>query len=81
MPQRKTDFQSMEEFLKEQDELDALTLEKTKASSSPTTSSAPCSKKARRSINIEALTSEAKALEEIGDGNWIGRLLGKCIKF
>jgi len=67
--------------LKEQDELDALTLEKTKASSPPTTCSAPPSKKARRAINIEALTSEARALEEIGDGNWIGRLLGKCIKF
>ena len=79
-PRSKTNFQSMEEFLKEQDKLDALAQVQNKASSPPTPSSTPPSKKTRRTIDIEALSAEARALEEIGDTNWIGRLLGKSIE-
>lgn len=61
--------------MKEQDKLDALAQVQNKASSPLTPSSTPPSKRTRRAIDIEALSAEARALEEIGDTNWIGRLL------
>lgn len=75
--QKKTNFQSIEEFMKEQDELDAVRLAAQKAALPLSPSSTPPSKKARRTVDIDALALESKALEEIGDFNWIGRLLGK----
>lgn len=75
-PQRKTHFQSMEEFLKEQDELDATRLAAQKPSDLHTPSSSPPLKKARRTIDLDTLSVEAAAIREIGDTNWVGRLLG-----
>jgi hypothetical protein len=72
-PSRKTNFQSIEEFMREQDELDAIKLAEAKARAEATASS----KKARKTIDIEALALEARALEEIGETNWIGRLHGE----
>lgn len=76
-PGRKTHFQSMEDFMKEQDELDAIRLAAQKSSALHPPSSSPLSKKARKLIDVEALTAEANAIEEIGNTNWVGRLLGK----
>jgi hypothetical protein len=72
--EERTNFQSIEEFMREQDELDAMRLTTREA---PTPSSTPPSRKARKAIDIEALSLEANALEEIGETNWIGKLLGK----
>lgn len=73
----RANFQSIEEFMKEQDELDAARLATGKSISPPTPTNTPPSKKVRRAIDVEALSLEARALEEIGDTNWTGRLLGK----
>jgi hypothetical protein len=80
VPQRKTNFQSMEDFMKEQDELDAIRLAAQESSALHTPSGSPPLKKARKSIDVESLTVEANAIEEIGDTNWIGRLLGKYLR-
>ena len=63
--------------MKEQDELDAVRLAAKKAALPLSPSSTPPPKKVRKTVDINALTLESKALEEIGDFNWIGRLLGK----
>jgi hypothetical protein len=72
-PSRKTNFQSIEEFMREQDEIDAIKLAEANARAEAATPS----KKARKTIDIEALALEARALEEIGETNWIGRLHGE----
>lgn len=80
VPQRKTHLQSMDDFMKEQDELDAIRLAAQEPSALYTPSGSPPLKKARKSIDVETLTVEANAVEEIGDINWIGRLLGKDLR-
>jgi hypothetical protein len=77
LPPRKTNFQSIEEFMQQQDELDAARLATRKTSAAPVPSSTWPSKKARKTIDIEALALEATVLDEIGDINWIGRLQGQ----
>lgn len=78
---RRTHFQSIEDFLREQDGLDAARLATTQPSSPLTQSHTPPTKKARRLIDVDSLAVEASAVREIGDINWVGRLLGKALRY
>ncbi|RDL40611.1 uncharacterized protein BP5553_00590 [Venustampulla echinocandica] len=62
-------FQTMDDFIKEGDEREAVLL-----ASKPPPKTQPLGKKQKRVVDIEALTAEARALEAIGDTNWIGKL-------
>ena len=67
----RTQFQSIEDFVKEHEELEApkASQEKQKPQPQP-------KKKPKKEVDGETLATEARAVEELGDVNWVGRLLG-----
>jgi hypothetical protein len=67
----RTQFQSIEDFVKEHDELDLLKASQEKQKPQPQPK-----KKPKKEVDGETLATEAIAVEEIGDVNWVGRLLG-----
>jgi len=71
---QRVQFQSIEDFEKEQDALDELkaTEADVKAKLQPPTKK----QKKQKTVDLEVLAIEAQAMEEIGDVNWVGRLLG-----
>ena len=69
-PPPPTMFRNIDDFMKEQEEI-----EQSKAKAVP--SQIQPKKKATRVIDVEALANEARAIEELGEVNWTGKLLGK----
>jgi hypothetical protein len=70
-PPGRMELQSIEDFEKEMDALDAV-----KARNALTKPPQPLSKKPKRTIDAEAVSAEQRAREEIGNENWVGKLLG-----
>jgi hypothetical protein len=68
------ELQSIEDFMKEQDAIDA-----EKARTDVTMHAQLLPKKPKRTIDAEAVTAEQRAKEEIGNENWVGKLLGLSI--
>jgi hypothetical protein len=66
-------LQSIEDFEKEQDALDA---EKARAAK---VNPQPLPKRAKKTVDLDALAAEQQARDEIGNTNWVGRLLGLLI--
>lgn len=65
-------LQSIEDFEREQDALDAERARTAKLTQ-------PLPKRAKKSIDAAALAAEQRARDEIGEVNWVGRLLGLFI--
>ncbi len=63
-------LQSIEDFEREQDALDAERARTAKEKPQP------LPKKAKKTVDLNALAAEQVAREEMGDVNWVGRLLG-----
>ncbi len=73
----RTQFQSIEDFVKEQDELEVLKASQEKQKPQPQSQPHPKpKKKPKKEVDGETLAAEVRAVEEIGDVNWVGRLLG-----
>ena len=70
---KRTEFQSMDDFMREQDQIDAIRLAARKAS--PPLNQPPA-KKIKKTVDLEALALETTAILELGDSNWTGRLQG-----
>ncbi|KAM3070265.1 hypothetical protein ACMFMG_010101 [Clarireedia jacksonii] len=69
-------FQNLDDFIREQDEIQAqLQAELTAQSKAPSVCASPAHKKTKILPDIDALKAERDALEETGDINWVGRLL------
>jgi hypothetical protein len=65
-------LQNIEDFEREQDALDAERARTAKLTH-------PLPKRAKKSIDVTALAAEQHARDEIGEVNWVGRLLGLFI--
>jgi hypothetical protein len=70
--QKRMELQSIEDFEAEMDVLDAA--KGMTATTKPISQHLP--KKPKRTIDAGALEAERKAREEMGNENWIGKLLG-----
>lgn len=73
---RQTGLQSMEDFMREQDEADALRAAKVAAN----LATLPSKKQRKAALEAERKSVEQQASEAVkglGDVNWVGRLLGK----
>ncbi|KAA8568420.1 hypothetical protein EYC84_007453 [Monilinia fructicola] len=69
-------FQSLDDFEKEQDELQAqVDQENSNAQLTKSRSGSPATKKAKNTPDVSAILLESQALAEMGNINWIGRLL------
>jgi hypothetical protein len=71
-PVERTNFQSIDDFMKEQDNLDAIKHVETKTSVQAM--SLP-RKKVKIDVEVQAL--EARAIDECGETNWVGKLSGR----
>ena len=69
----RTNFQSIDDFMKEQDNLD--TIKRVEMKTSVQAISVP-RKKAKIDVEVQAL--EARALDECGETNWVGKLSGRA---
>jgi hypothetical protein len=75
-----TNFQSIDDFVREQEALDAVKSAQMKSRAQAllsNTKTKPKSKIKRVQVDVEAVAAEARAVAELGDTNWAGRLLGK----
>ncbi len=70
-------FESLDVWMKQQDELSAQIASEAAKNGLPTVLAPPGKKKAKRVIDINALGLEQQAVDETGDRNWIGKLMGK----
>jgi len=66
-------FQDIDEWVKEQDVLDA------QKASQGSPKPVPIAKKSKHVVDVEAIAAEQLALEEMGNDNWVGKLQRKLI--
>ncbi|KAH8595693.1 hypothetical protein B0O99DRAFT_686679 [Bisporella sp. PMI_857] len=74
IPQVSRTFQSIEDFVREQDQLDAVKSAELKARAATALANSNPKKFKKAPIDVEAVAAEARAVAEIEDTNWTGRL-------
>lgn len=67
---------SIEDFMKQQDAIDHVKSQELKAIAAAKLANSRPGKKNRRPIDEAAIAAEARAVAELGDTNWTGRLGG-----
>jgi hypothetical protein len=72
----RTNFQSIDDFMKEQEQLDAVKSAEMKARAKAALANSNIKKVKKAPVDVEAAAAEARAVAEIGETNWTGRLLG-----
>jgi len=75
-PTRRANFQSIEDFMREQEQLDAVKSAELKARAQATLANSNPKKYKKKEIDVEVAAAEARGVAEIGETNWTGRLLG-----
>jgi hypothetical protein len=72
-------FQSIDDFMREQEQLDAVKSAEMKARAQAVLANSNTKKFKRPPVDAEAAAAEARAVAELGQINWTGRLLGKTL--
>jgi hypothetical protein len=67
--------------MREQEQLDAVKSAELKARAQAALANSNPKKFKKAPVDVEAVAAEARAVAEIGETNWTGRLLGKLLRF